>query len=60
MLMDLIPPSKDVIWQTGLKKKIQQFVAYRRCISLAETSTGLRLKAGRRFTKPMFPKNKQE
>jgi hypothetical protein len=21
MLMDLIPPSKDIIWQTGLKRK---------------------------------------
>jgi hypothetical protein len=24
MLMDLIPPSKDTVWQTGLKRKIQQ------------------------------------
>jgi hypothetical protein len=24
MLMDLIPPSKDTIWQTGFKRKIQQ------------------------------------
>jgi hypothetical protein len=23
-LMDLIPPSKDTIWQTGLKRKIEQ------------------------------------
>jgi hypothetical protein len=41
MLTDLTPPSKDNIWQTGLKKKIQQSVAYRRPISTTETSTGL-------------------
>jgi hypothetical protein len=29
MLMDLTLPSKDTIWQTGLKRKIQ-LVAYRR------------------------------
>jgi hypothetical protein len=28
--MDLIPPSKDNDWQTGLKRKIQQSAAYRR------------------------------
>jgi hypothetical protein len=36
-----ILPSKDAIWQTGLKRKIEQSVAYRRPISLTETSTGL-------------------
>jgi hypothetical protein len=30
MLMDLIPPSKDTTLQTGLKRKIQQSVVYRR------------------------------
>jgi hypothetical protein len=30
MLMDLIPPSKDTIWQTGLKRKIQKSAAYGR------------------------------
>jgi hypothetical protein len=30
MLMDLIPPSKDTDWQTGLKRKSQQSAAYRR------------------------------
>jgi hypothetical protein len=60
MLMDLIPPSKDTFWQTGLKRKVQQSVAYRRPISLTEISTGLGLKAGRRFTKPMAPENRQE
>jgi hypothetical protein len=34
MLMDLTPSSKDTIWQTGLKRKIQQSVVYRRPISL--------------------------
>jgi hypothetical protein len=40
-LMDLIPPSKDTVWQTGLKRKIQQSVVYRRPFSLTETNTGL-------------------
>jgi hypothetical protein len=39
--MDLIPPTKDTIWQTGLKEKIQQSVAYKKPISLTETNTGL-------------------
>jgi hypothetical protein len=34
--MDLTPPSKDTIWQTGLKRKIQQSVVYKRLISLTE------------------------
>jgi hypothetical protein len=41
MLMDLTPPLKDTLWQTGLKREIQQSVVYRRPISLKETSTGL-------------------
>jgi hypothetical protein len=60
MLMELTPPSKDTVWQTGLKRKIQQSVVYRRPISSTETSTGLGLKAGREFIKPMAPENKQE
>jgi hypothetical protein len=60
MLTDLIPPSKDTIWQTGLKRKIQQSAAYRRPISLTETSTGLGLKNGRMFTKAVTPENRQE
>jgi hypothetical protein len=39
--MDSTPPSKDNIWQIGLKRKIQQSVVYRRPISLTEISTGL-------------------
>jgi hypothetical protein len=46
MLMDLIPPLKDTVWQTGLKRRIQQSVAYRRPISLTKISTG----PGERFT----------
>jgi hypothetical protein len=57
--MDLIHPSKDTFWQTGLKRKIQQCVAYRRSISSTETSTGLGLKA-RRFTKARAPQNRKE
>jgi predicted nuclease with TOPRIM domain len=34
-------PIKDTFWQTGLKKKIQKFVAYRRPMSSTETNTGL-------------------
>jgi hypothetical protein len=60
MLTDLIPPSKDTVWKTGLKRKMQQAVAYRRPISLTEISIDLGRKAGRRFTKPMAPENRQE
>jgi hypothetical protein len=60
MLEDLTPPSKDTVWQTGLKRKIQQFFVYRRPISLTKISTGLRGKAGRRFNKLMAPENRQE
>jgi hypothetical protein len=37
MSMVSITPSKDTTWQTGLKRKIQQSVVYRRPISLIET-----------------------
>jgi hypothetical protein len=59
MSMDSTLPSKEAIWQTGLKRKIQQSLVYRRPISLTETNTGLGGKAGRRFTKPMAPENRQ-
>jgi hypothetical protein len=49
--MDSTPSSKDTIWQTGLKRKIQQSVVYERPTLLTETNTGLGWKAGRRFTK---------
>jgi hypothetical protein len=45
---------------TGLKRKIQQSVIYKRPISLTGTSTGLGWKARRRFNKLMAHKNKQE
>jgi hypothetical protein len=51
--MDLTPPSKDTIWQSGLKRKIQQSVVYKRPILLTEINTGLGWKAGRRNTKLM-------
>jgi hypothetical protein len=41
MILDLTPQSKDIIWQTVLKRKIQYAVVYRRPISLTKTSTGL-------------------
>jgi hypothetical protein len=60
MLTDFIPPSKDTIWQTGLKRKIQQSVVYKRLTLLTEINTGLGLKTGRRFTKTMASENRQE
>jgi hypothetical protein len=39
--MDITPPSKDTIRENWLKRKIQHSAAYRRPISLTETSTGL-------------------
>jgi hypothetical protein len=60
MSVDSTPPSTDTVWQTGLKRKIWQSVAYRRPISLIEINTGLGWNAGRRFTKPMAPENRQE
>jgi hypothetical protein len=41
MLTHLIPSSKDTIWQTGLKRKIQQSVVYMGPISSTETNPGL-------------------
>jgi hypothetical protein len=41
MLIDLTTPSKDTAWQTVLKTKIQQSVAYRRPISSTGKNTGL-------------------
>jgi hypothetical protein len=35
-------PSKDTVWQTGLKRKIQQSVVYKRLILSTETNTDLR------------------
>jgi hypothetical protein len=55
MSTDLTTPSKDTIWQTGLKRKIQQSVVYRTPMSLTETNSGLGWMARRRFTKPMAP-----
>jgi hypothetical protein len=31
-------PSKDAVWQTGLKREIQQAVVYKRPNSLTETN----------------------
>jgi hypothetical protein len=35
----LNPPSKDTNWQTGLKRKIEQSVVYRRPTSSTEINT---------------------
>jgi hypothetical protein len=37
MFTDLIPPSEDTAWQSGLERKIQQS-AYKRSISSTETT----------------------
>jgi hypothetical protein len=52
-------PIEDSIGQSGLKRKIQQYVDYKRPISSTQTSTGLGLRAGRKFTKPTVHKNRQ-
>jgi hypothetical protein len=53
-------PSKDTIWQTRLKRKICQSVVYKRPILQTEINAGLGGRAGKRFTKPMSPENRQE
>jgi hypothetical protein len=40
MSMDSTLPSKDTIWQTGLKRKIPKAVVYKRPILLIEINTG--------------------
>jgi hypothetical protein len=41
MSMDSTLPSKDNVWQTGLKRKIQQSVVYKRPTLLTAINTGL-------------------
>jgi hypothetical protein len=53
--MNSTPSSEDTDWQTGLKRKIQQAVVYKRPILLTEVNNGLGLKSGRRYTKVMAP-----
>jgi hypothetical protein len=60
MSRDSTPPSKDTAWQTGLKRKIQMSLVYKRPISLTKINTGLGLKAGRKFSKLMAPENRQK
>jgi hypothetical protein len=57
---ELNSPIKRHHLANWIKKKIQQSVAYRKCISSTETRTSLGSKARRRFTKPMAPENRQE
>jgi hypothetical protein len=44
MLIDSTPPSKDPDWQTGLKRKTQQSVVYKKPILWQDTNTALRVK----------------
>jgi hypothetical protein len=53
-------PKKDTIWQTGLKRKIQQSVAYRRPISLTETTTRLGERLEEDLPSQWLPQNRQE
>jgi hypothetical protein len=60
MLTDSTSPSKDTIWQTGLKRKIQQYVVYKRSILLKEANW-LKMK-GRKIYQANAPSphNRQE
>jgi hypothetical protein len=60
MSMDSTSPVKDIIWQTGSKRKSQRSVVYKRPTLLTEINTELGRKTGRRFTKLMAPQNRQE
>jgi hypothetical protein len=51
--MGSTPPSKDTIWQTELKRKIQQSIVCKKPTLLTEINTDLGWKAGRRFIKLM-------
>jgi hypothetical protein len=55
MLTDLIPPSKDTIWKTGLKRKIQQSVAYRRHISINRNKHWLSVKGWKKMYQANSP-----
>jgi hypothetical protein len=50
-------PIKRNLLANLIKKEDPTICCFRRPISLTEISTGLRWKAGRRFTKPMAPEN---
>jgi exonuclease III len=56
MLKDLIHPSKGTAWQNGLKRKTQQFVAYRRPISPTEISIGLGWKGWKKIYQTNGPR----
>jgi hypothetical protein len=53
-------PIKRHTIATGLKNKIQLYIAYNRLISLKKINTGLESKAGKKFSKQMDPRNSQE
>jgi hypothetical protein len=52
-------PSKDN-WQTGLKRKIQQSVVYRRPISLTEKKHWLRVKGWKKIYEANDPQKQAE
>jgi hypothetical protein len=58
LLKDLIPPSKDTIWQTGLKRKIQQSVAYRsiKCHLIDRNKHCLRVKGWKKIYQDNGPR----
>jgi hypothetical protein len=57
MLTDLIPPSKDTVWQTGLKRKIQQSIAHSRPI-IDKNKHWLRMKVSRKVYQASGPQNR--
>jgi hypothetical protein len=49
MVMVSIPQSKEIHWSIGLKNKMELFVDYKKCTSLAKTNTGLKQKNSKLF-----------
>jgi hypothetical protein len=58
MLMDLIPPSKDTVWQTGLKRMMQQSIVTENYLIVRNKHW--RKGKAERFSKPMACQNSQE
>jgi hypothetical protein len=58
--MFLILQSKDIVGQAELKSKIQQFVAYKKHISLTQTNIGLGWQNGKKIFRANTPKSREE
>jgi hypothetical protein len=55
MLTDLTPPSKETIWQTGLKRKIQQSVVYKETHLIDKNNHWLRVKGWKKIYQANAP-----